>query len=158
MTTPDTFYALLPQKRMGAGCLFLNQAQHLLLVKPTYKPTWEIPGGIVEKNESPKHCCKREVFEELGLKTEIGRLLVIDYNEADDHKTESLMFIFWGGVLSPSDIETIQLAKDELHCFAFFAPHHLPKPITPTLKQRIQMAWQQAYKEGTTYLENQQAA
>jgi 8-oxo-dGTP pyrophosphatase MutT (NUDIX family) len=37
----------------------------VLLLEPTYKNDWEIPGGIIEDNESPKECCEREVFEEL---------------------------------------------------------------------------------------------
>jgi ADP-ribose pyrophosphatase YjhB (NUDIX family) len=65
---PDkSFYQSLPAKRMAAGCLFFNSEKQVMLVKPTYKPTWEIPGGITELNESPKLCCQREVSEELGL-------------------------------------------------------------------------------------------
>jgi 8-oxo-dGTP pyrophosphatase MutT (NUDIX family) len=35
------------------------------LLEPTYKEDWEIPGGIIEENESPREACKREVLEEL---------------------------------------------------------------------------------------------
>ena len=63
MTKPysNAYYESLPKKRMGAGCLFFNERNEVLLVKPTYKPGWEIPGGVVEDNESPKQCCQREV-------------------------------------------------------------------------------------------------
>ena len=70
----------LPKKRMGAGCLFFDEQGRVLLVRPTYKPVWEIPGGIVELNESPLQCCRREVQEEIGLARSIGDLLVVDYN------------------------------------------------------------------------------
>lgn len=42
------FYAQLPRKKMATGVLFF-QDQSLLLVKPTYKDGWSIPGGIVEQ-------------------------------------------------------------------------------------------------------------
>ena len=57
----------LPKKRMSAGALFFDEAGRLLVVEPAYKSNWEIPGGAVELNESPRQACVREVKEELGL-------------------------------------------------------------------------------------------
>lgn len=156
MTPSIEFYAALPQKRMGAGCLFLNQQGHILLVNPTYKPVWEIPGGIVEQNESPKDCCRREVIEELGLVRAIGRLLIVDYNPATATKTESLMFIFDGGVFTDEDINAIKLPVNELSEFAFFPANELPEALSPSLRQRIIAAWQQQDKGTDSYMENQQ--
>ncbi len=108
MMKPDkAFYASLPAKRMGAGCLFFDAAGQVMLVRPTYKLSWEIPGGVVERNESPKQCCKREVQEEIGLRREIGDLLVVDYNSEMGERSESLMFIFDGGTLTSAEIEAI---------------------------------------------------
>ena len=75
MASNKSHFDSLPKKRMGAGCLFLDEHQRVLLVKPTYKPGWEIPGGIVELNESPKKCCEREVLEEIGFSPEEARKL-----------------------------------------------------------------------------------
>ncbi|HSH05771.1 MAG TPA: NUDIX hydrolase, partial [Anaerolineae bacterium] len=88
------YYAGLPRKRMGSGCLLWDEGKRILLVKPTYKPGWEIPGGVVEADESPRAACERELVEELGLRRRVGRLLVFEYNEGVGEKTESLMFIF----------------------------------------------------------------
>src|SRR5690348_12741014 len=110
------FYESLPRKRMGAGCVFFNVDGEVLLVKPTYKEGWEIPGGVVEDNESPKWCCEREILEEIGLEVSVKRLLIVDYNSypQETDKTESLMFIFDGGVLSDDELATINLREDEL--------------------------------------------
>lgn len=156
MMPMQSYYESLPKKRMGAGCLFFNEKNELLLVKPSYKPVWEIPGGIVEQNESPKQCCQREVLEEIGLKREIGPLLVIDYNSQCETKTESLMFVFDGGVLPESEIMAIQLQTDELIEFTFFKQDGLPKSMTETLKARVLAAWQQRSASQAIYLENQQ--
>lgn len=152
----NAYYGALPKKRMGAGCLFFNERNEVLLVKPNYKPGWEIPGGVVEENESPKQCCQREVFEELGLDRAIGRLLALDYNSPNDPKTESLMFVFDGGVLSQEEIAAIQLPADELSEFAFFRRDALPAAMTKPLKARVLAAWQQYDNGQAIYLEDQQ--
>jgi hypothetical protein len=38
---------------MAAGILFRDDRGRVLLVEPSYKPNWEIPGGVVEADESP---------------------------------------------------------------------------------------------------------
>lgn len=154
MKTPEEYYQSLPKKRMGAGCLLFNEQGQVLLVKPNYKPGWEIPGGIVELDESPRECCQREVKEEIGLQRVIGPLLVVDYNHATE-KTESLMFVFDGGVLSAAEIDSIVLQADELDGFAFFTEETLPTEMTDTLRRRVLAAWQQRASEGARYLENQ---
>ena len=156
MKTDKSFYQSLPAKRMGAGCLFFNENEQVMLVKPTYKPTWEIPGGAVENNESPKQCCQREIGEELGLNRAIGHLLVVDYNSETEARTESLMFIFYGGKLTSSEIKAIQLNQDELSEFRFFEIEALPIEMVDILRNRVIMAWQQINKGNGIYLENQE--
>lgn len=154
MSTDRAYQDTLPQKRMGAGCLFYDEHGRVLLVKPTYKPVWEIPGGVVEYNESPKQCCRREVREELGLEREIGRLLIVDYNHTTDAKSESLMFIFDGGILSPTETTSIQLCPDELCDLDFFAPDALPEAMTDSLRERVWVAWQRLAEPEDVYWEN----
>lgn len=79
MTDNKAWQETLPKKRMGAGALFLDEAGRLLLVNPTYKPQWEIPGGVVEQDESPRQACIRAVKEEIGLTKPMERLLSISY-------------------------------------------------------------------------------
>jgi 8-oxo-dGTP diphosphatase len=146
----------LPKKRMGSGALFFNQKGELLLVEPSYKPTWEIPGGVVEAHESPKSCCEREIAEELGLSLTVGRLLCVDYNATTPERLESLMFIFDGGTLNDETIALIRLQADELLSFRFFSKEQLPLNLSATLKGRILVSWanrETPLNKGVVYIE-----
>jgi len=57
----------------------VDHAESILLVRPTYKWFWDLPGGMVEPGESPTQACAREVHEEIGVRRAVGRLLVVDW-------------------------------------------------------------------------------
>ena len=125
-----------------------------MLVKPTYKESWEIPGGVVEEDESPWQCCRREINEELSLELEPTRLLLVDYNSANQTKTESLMFVFCVPPLSESCVCSISLPKDELIEFAFFDVSKLPDEMTHSLRCRVQRAYELFQSGETAYFDN----
>lgn len=124
-------------KRMGAGALIRDQAGRVLIVEPTYKPIWEVPGGAVDADESPRQACEREVAEELGLRLTVGRLLCVEWQGPEPERTESLMFIYDGGVF---DTQVIQLATDELVSYAFVEPADLDHHLVPRLSRRMKAA------------------
>lgn len=118
---PEEYYRSLPTKRMAAGALFTNEQGELLLVKTHYKEGWSIPGGSIDKDESPLAGCVREVREEIGLDLppERFRLLCIEYTRPAGVKTESLQFVFSGGVLTKDQIAHIVLQADEIERYQF---------------------------------------
>ena len=127
-----------PMKRMGAGVLFRDGQGRVLLVEPTYKESWEIPGGSVEADESPRAACVREVEEELGLRRGVGRLLCMEWQGPEPDRSESLMFIYDGGVLS--DASGIRLPSDELVSFRFVDPEELDALMVQRLARRVRAA------------------
>lgn len=129
--------ASLPRKRMAAGALFRDAAGRVLLVQPTYKPTWEIPGGIVEAEESPTRACRREVVEELGLDRPVGRVLAVDWVPSRPGRPEGLMLVYDGGVLTETEIAAIRLPADELASHAFVEPDRVPEAAGVLLARRV---------------------
>ena len=119
------FHRTLATKRMGAGAVIRNTDGHFLVVKPTYKAHWELPGGVVETDESPARACARELVEELGLDLQIGPLLCVDYNSSTPGYLESLMFLFDGGAIDEGTIDSIRLSPTEIAEYRFVPMHEL---------------------------------
>jgi 8-oxo-dGTP pyrophosphatase MutT (NUDIX family) len=132
--------------------LFFDDADRILLVQPTYKDHWDIPGGYVETGETPAQAAAREIREELSLEAKVGSLLVADWAPHPD-EGDKLLFIFDGGTLTTAQIDAIRLQADELASYAF---HELPETVTlliPRLSRRITAAVEAHYTGRTIYLE-----
>ena len=50
---PSEWYASLPAVLASASVLITDPAGAVLAVKPNYQPSWNVPGGILEADESP---------------------------------------------------------------------------------------------------------
>lgn len=148
-----SYYAALPTKRIGAGLVCRDASGRVLLLRPTYKPTWEVPGGVVEAGESPAAAVAREVREELGVALPIGRLLVTDWIPPLPPKTEGLMFLFDGGVLDPDTTDRFALPADELEEWIFAAPDQLSGHVTDRMARRLKAALLALDADATRYLE-----
>lgn len=65
----------------ASGCFCYSGKKILFLRRNPEKPqgnTWGVPGGKLEKNETPKMAVIREVYEEVGLNINDERLEIID--------------------------------------------------------------------------------
>ncbi len=150
----NDYYKNLPKKRMGSGALFFNSEGKVLIVKPTYKDYWEIPGGVTENDESPWDTCVREVKEELNLGISMAKLLSIDYISNSDGKGERLMFIYDGGELSDQDIKNISLQEKELSEYSFVTSEEAAVLLGEKLKKRVPNSIIARDGSKTFYLEN----
>ncbi len=101
---------------MGCSIIFINDQRQILLFlrddKPTipYPDMWDIPGGHIEKNETPEMCIVREIKEELDLDIEDFRLFsVIQFAERKE-------YTYWKN--ANLDIERIRLTEGQ--CLRWF--------------------------------------
>ncbi len=148
------FYHNLPKKRIAAGALIMNDKGEVLLVKPTYKETGEVPGGITEADESPRVTVECEVKEALGLDLSISRLLCVDYVADLPEKGDSLQMIFDGGILSEVQIHSIGLDAKELSEYRFFEPDNIDVLFKDKLRLRVKKAWEAKCNGVALYIEN----
>lgn len=82
-----------PNWKVSVNAL-IETSDGILLVKPSYKKGWDLPGGIVESDESPVEGLRREIVEELGTSAEIGGLRCVDYIRSDWESRPVIMLIF----------------------------------------------------------------
>jgi 8-oxo-dGTP pyrophosphatase MutT (NUDIX family) len=70
----------VPRHYVGAVGAIFNDAGQVLLIKHVFRPhfPWGLPGGWIERNESPPEAIRREFEEELGLTVEIKQVLLCE--------------------------------------------------------------------------------
>jgi 8-oxo-dGTP diphosphatase len=122
---------------VAAGVVFVDDAGRLMMVRPSYKTYWDIPGGYVETGETPKQACVREVKEELGLDIEVGSLLSVDWAPHPD-EGDKVLFIFDGGQLTNDTVAAIRYLDGEIAEHMFVAADGLGDLTIPRLSRRLQ--------------------
>lgn len=78
----------------GAHILAVDAEGRILVVRTTYLgPGWMLPGGRLERGETPHDGAVRETREETGLEVAVDRLLLVDARPRHD-----VSFVFGGRV------------------------------------------------------------
>lgn len=140
MTDEERFFRELPKKRMGSGALLFDDLGRLLILRTTYRQHWEIPGGIVERDESPRDAALREIREEIGLDLAVSRLRLVglEYLAPGKVATEALMFVFDGGTLTRKERGAIRIAPEEIAEHGFFPISEAVSRLGSILGPRIE--------------------
>jgi 8-oxo-dGTP diphosphatase len=117
-------HAPVPAIPVSCGALIFDRKGRLLILKPTYKSGWTIPGGIMEADgETPWDACQREVREECGLVVRTGRLACVDFRRPRPGRPGGIRLLFDCGAFSPADLGAVVLQPAEIaeHKVAPFA-------------------------------------
>lgn len=153
--TPDraAYLAGLPKKRTAAGALFSDDVGRTLLVEPTYRPFWLLPGGVAHADESPYSATARAIRHELGLSVQPGRLLVVDWVPPSPGRIEGLLFVYDGATLSSEQSAEISLPPGELRSWAWCTDDELQDRLPAHMLRRVRAAMQARAEGATRYLE-----
>jgi ADP-ribose pyrophosphatase YjhB (NUDIX family) len=109
------------RKRVAVKALIRDDAGRFLLVNPTYKEYWDLPGGMVEANEPPATALTREVAEELDVRVAVGPVLALDWVGPHGPWDDQLVFVFEATILSSDIAGSLRIADSELSDFGFFS-------------------------------------
>ncbi|TCK20940.1 NUDIX domain-containing protein [Pseudonocardia endophytica] len=141
------------RKRVAADVLIRDLRGRVLLVDPTYKEGWDLPGGMVEDNESPHDGARRELAEELRLDLTPGAPLVIEWVEAHGPWDDQIVFVFDGGTLTDEQISGITIGDDEIAAWRFVDPDELDVQLRSTIRHRVELSRRSLATGRTEYRE-----
>ncbi|HHN67353.1 MAG TPA: NUDIX domain-containing protein [Thermopetrobacter sp.] len=119
---------------LGVRALVLDDDGRVLLIRATYWPGWQLPGGGVERGETVLEALRRELMEEAGIELSGAPELFAVYSSApvfpNDHVL--LYVVRPGGYERKAWRPTREIAAAE-----FFAPDALPEDVQPGARRRI---------------------
>jgi 8-oxo-dGTP diphosphatase len=142
----------LPAIPVSAGALIFDKAGRLLILKPTYKSGWTIPGGIMEADgETPWEACRREVREETGLDVRDGRLVCMDFRRPHPGKPGGIRFLFRCGPIGGKHLATIAVQPEEIAEYRIVALPDALRLLRPPIRRRVRAACR---GRGLVYLED----
>jgi 8-oxo-dGTP diphosphatase len=142
----------LPAIPVSAGALIFDRAGRLLILKPTYKTGWTIPGGVMEADgETPWEACRREVREECGLDVHRGRLAAMDFRRPRPGRTGGIRFLFDCGQVSDRALAGIVLQPEEISEYRLAGLHEASGLLRGPIRRRVRAA---AGRKRLVYLED----
>jgi 8-oxo-dGTP pyrophosphatase MutT (NUDIX family) len=144
---------VLPRVPASAGALLRDDDGRVLVLKPTYKSGWTVPGGQIEEGgESPWEGCRREVAEETGLEVTSGRLACVDFLRPRAHRPGGIRFLFDCGVVGTDRRDRLVLQAEEIEEARWAEPGDAVRLLSGPVGRRVAGAL--AAGATTVYLED----
>jgi 8-oxo-dGTP pyrophosphatase MutT (NUDIX family) len=128
----------IPRIPSSAGALVWDRKGRLLILKPTYKSGWTIPGGQVEANgETPWEACRRETREECGLRLRRGKLVCVDFRRPRPGRPGGIRFLFDTERFDAATLAGIVVQQDEISDYRLARVERALKLLSGPVRRRV---------------------
>jgi 8-oxo-dGTP diphosphatase len=136
------YYNQQPKKRVGAGVLFFNDRNEVLIVKPNYLEKWLWIGGTAEENEAPKSTALRECQEEIGITPTSLQLAFVNYLPSQPSgQSDMLQFLFVSSEVDDTGLAALKLQESEIEEARFVAIDKLADYMHEYRASAVQTYW-----------------
>lgn len=145
--------SVLPRKRLIAHVLLLDEAGRVGMCETSFKPDFELPGGIVEPYESPRDGAIREMYEELGVTLSPDRVLVVDWLRPYLGWEDAVEVVFGAERLSAAQVASVRPDGHEILALHWLEPEAAVATMTDFGGRRLRSALAAASDGVTRYTE-----
>ncbi|MGV8910965.1 MAG: NUDIX hydrolase [Propionicimonas sp.] len=142
-----------PRKRLISHLLLTDSSGRVCILETTFKPDFELPGGILEVGESPRVGLVREVEEELSHSISVGRLLVVDWLAPYLGWEDAVELIFDGREMADFAIARLRPDGQEIRAIHWLDPEAAISRMAPFAEGRLRAALDARDEGRTLYLE-----
>ena len=114
------------------GLVYDREKNAVFLIRHTYVPGWQLPGGGVEVGETAEDALERELAEEANIAFTAPTLKSLHFNRNASRRDHVAFY-----VIESFQQDQPKLPDREIAEAGFFALDSLPKTTTPATHRRI---------------------
>ncbi len=126
----------------------------VLLCELVYKSEWDLPGGVVDRGESPADCVVREVREELSLDVTVHSLLAVNWLPPLLGWGDATVFVFDLGIVDADLTDAARFEAREIRGVHWTSPQEWPRRVAPYNTRLLDALARASSHTGTLYLED----
>ena len=112
-----------PTFSVGAMCIIERADGRVLFIRHLYRKRWGLPGGLLERHETPTDAARREVREEVGLEVELVGEPAVNV----DAGPRRIDIVFRARPLNDADADRVRPSSVEVLEARWFPPTELPE-------------------------------
>ncbi len=115
------------------GCVYDETTRSVFLIRHTYVPGWQLPGGGVERGETVVQSLVRELVEEGNVElTGEPKLISIHYNRGASARDHVALYLITSFRQTAEKLPDREIAEA-----GFFQLDALPETTTPATRRRL---------------------
>ena len=142
-----------PRKRLISHMLLTDESGRVCILETTFKPDFELPGGILDVGETPRQGLVREIEEELNHTMSVGRLLVVDWLAPYLGWEDAVELIFDGCEMPSASVGLLRPDLREIRAVHWLEPDAAAERMAPFARGRLRAALAARAEGRTLYLE-----
>jgi 8-oxo-dGTP pyrophosphatase MutT (NUDIX family) len=128
-----TYFRFARGMTLGVRAAVLNDAGEVFLIRHTYTPGWQLPGGGVEAGETLNEALAKELREEACIRlTAPAKLHGVYFNRKVSRRDHVVLYVVRDFVVDQAKKPDMEIAEAR-----FFPLDALPQGVTPATRRRL---------------------